>query len=64
MNCLETFKSTKDRTILLRCNAIGKLEMQGSAKLLHLYHYGNCICLIALITGIRITVTGECNIYI
>ena len=58
MNCLETFKSAEDRTFLLRCNAIGKLEMQGSPKLLHLYHYGNCLCLIALITGI----TGECGL--
>ena len=59
MNCLETFKSAKDRTILLLCNAIGKLEMQGSAMLLHLYHYGKCLCLIALIG-----ITGECNKYI
>ena len=58
MNCLETFKSAEDRTILLLCNAIGKLEMQGSPKLLHLYHYRNCLCIIALITGI----TGECGL--
>ena len=58
MNCLETFKSAEDRTILLLCNAIGKLEMQGSPKLLHLYHYRNCLCLIALITGIA----GDCGL--
>ena len=60
MNCLETFKSAEDIT-LIHYYATGKLEMQGSAKLLHLYHYGNCLCLIALIPGIGIT--GECNIY-
>ena len=53
MNCLGTLKSAEDLT-LIRYYAIGKLEMQGSAKLLHLYHYGNCICLI----------TGECNIFL
>lgn len=46
MNCLETYKSAEDRTIPIRCNAIGKWEMQGLAKLLHLCHYRNCICLI------------------
>ena len=51
MACLETFKST-DLSFLVRCDAIGKLEMQESAKLLHLYYYRNCICL-----------TGECNIF-
>ena len=51
MACLETFKST-DLSFLVRCDAIGKLEMQESAKLLHSYYYRNCICL-----------TGECNIF-
>ena len=46
MNCLETYKSAEDRTILIRCIAIGKLAMQGSAKLLHLCHYRNCLCII------------------
>ena len=53
MNCLGTFKSAEDIT-LIRYYATGKLEMQGSAKLLHLYHYGNYLCLI----------TGECNIFL
>ena len=52
MACLETFKST-DLSFLVRCDAIGKLEMQESAKLLHLYYYRNCLCLI----------TRECNIF-
>ena len=53
MNCLETFKSVEDIT-LIRYYATGKLEMQGSPKRLHLYHYGNYLCLI----------TGECNIFL
>ena len=46
MNCLETCESALDHTILLRCNAIGQLEMQGLAKLLQLCYFGKCICLI------------------
>ena len=51
MACLETFKSA-DLSFLVRYDATGQLEMQGSTKLLHLYYYRNCICL-----------TGECNIF-
>ena len=51
MTCLETFKSGKE--LLVRCDASGKLEMQGLAKPLHLYYYRNCLCLI----------TRECNIF-
>ena len=50
MTCLETFKSGKE---LLVRYASGKLEMQGSAKPLHLYYYRNCLSLI----------TRECNIF-
>lgn len=53
MNCLGTLKSAEDLTLICYY-AIGKLKMQVSAKLLHLYHYGNRICLI----------TGECNIFL